>query len=75
VNRWDHLVQASFSLDEDVAAGTITPRALDLWLASVTEVFDAAADPVEDFEAWTVRRFATSLRSALAALPQPKPSP
>ncbi|MBL8933790.1 MAG: hypothetical protein JNM69_04505 [Archangium sp.] len=58
--RWARLSSVGFALDGgavDVAA------ALD----TVLEVFDASADPVDDFEGVAVRRFVLSLRAALEA--------
>ncbi len=59
--RWGQLVHASFLLEESEQPQPLA--ALD----SVLEVFDAELDPVEDFRAYAVRRFALGLRRALTA--------
>lgn len=62
--RWGQLVHASFLLEESERPQPLV--ALD----SVLEVFDAELDPVEDFRAYAVRRFASSLRRAITSAQQ-----
>jgi len=69
-DRWQHLVNVSFTLSEKVAAGgqpgegrLAEARAL---LEEVLEVFPASIDPVEDFEGYAIRRLALALRDSLA---------
>lgn len=62
--RWGQLVHASFLLEEG------KPGELLVSLDSVLEVFDSQLDPVEDFRAYAVRRFVSSLRRALTPAPR-----
>jgi len=65
VDRWQHLVTIAFLLDEsppERAAGEV--RVL---LQSVLEVFPESIEPVDDFEAYAVRRLAAALLRALEA--------
>ena len=65
VDRWQHLVTMAFHLDEshpEVAAAEA--RSL---LRSVLEVFPRGIEPIDDFEAFAVRRLAASLLRALEA--------
>ena len=57
--RWAHLVNAAFHLEETKNVS----GALD----SALESFDANVDPVDDFQAYAVRRFVLALREALTA--------
>lgn len=63
-NRWAHLAQAGFRLDAlSAPTGEDVCREVD----SLLECFDARLDPVDEFEAATLRRFLLSLRRALTA--------
>lgn len=60
-DRWQHLLEAATAVESAPA-----PRdALAHNLGSVLEVFSAELDPVHDFEAACVRRFALAVRRAL----------
>ncbi len=62
-DRWQHLLSAALAIGE-----AEDPRAeVDLRLASLLEVFPSELDPVDDFEAYAVRRFGLALRRALDA--------
>lgn len=71
-DRWQNLVKTAFRLDEQRAAEggrPLTPeqRAQHVRgvLESVLEVFPAQLDPVEEFEAFAVRRFVQALHRGL----------
>lgn len=69
VDRWQNLVNGSFSLCERAVAGDASvsrDRALE-FLNGVLEVFPPSIDPVDDFEGYAVRRMALALREALLA--------
>ena len=65
VDRWQHLVTIAILLDEsppERAAGEVR-----VFLQSVLEVFPESIEPVDDFEAYAVRRLAAALLRALEA--------
>ena len=64
-DRWQHLVQAAFLLEEQDATceGGIPAPAVAL-VDSALEVFTPDIDPVEDFEGYAVRRLLLALRAA-----------
>lgn len=69
-DRWQHLAQSAFRLEEQLdasrSAGASANEAhVRAAVESLLEVFDSSLDPVEDFEAYAVRRFAHALRRAL----------
>jgi hypothetical protein len=71
-DRWQNLVKSAFWLDEQRADGDGQPLTLELRaqriravLENVLEVFPSQLDPVEDFEAFAVRRFVLSLHRGL----------
>lgn len=67
VDRWQNLVNGSFSLCERAVAGdpeVSRDRALE-FLNGVLEVFSSSIDPVDDFEGYAVRRMALALRETL----------
>lgn len=66
-NRWAHLVNAAFLLDQ--APGGSDPEGLRpalTMLQSALEVFPPSIDPVEDFEGYAVRRLLLSLQNSLS---------
>lgn len=65
VDRWQHLVSGAFRLDE--APPERVAAEARVLLHSVLEVFPAGLDPIEEFEAYAVRRLAASLLRALEA--------
>ena len=62
-DKWQHLLQAATAVE----SAKIPREELERRLVSVLEVFSAELDPVEDFEAASVRRFALAVRRALDA--------
>lgn len=65
-DRWVHLVNAAFRLDETRAAVPEERlRAAAAALASATEVFSASIEPSEDFEGYAVRRLLLALGDVL----------
>ena len=65
-DRWQHLVQGAFLLDEAATQGPDAARAqAERFLESVLEVFPHGTDPLEDFEGYSVRRAAQALKTAL----------
>ncbi len=65
VDRWQHLVTIALLLDESPPEmATAEVRAL---LHSVLEVFPKSIEPIDDFEAYAVRRLAAALLRALEA--------
>jgi CO dehydrogenase/acetyl-CoA synthase alpha subunit len=71
--RWSHLAQSAFQLQEAVehpSAGAAERIAHARRLVdSALESFGPGLDPVEDFEAYTVRRLLLALQVALGAEP------
>lgn len=67
VDRWQHLASGAFRLDE--ASEKDAHAEAQRYLRSVLEVFDSGIDPVEDYEAYAVRRMAAALLSALERQP------
>lgn len=65
VDRWQNLVHAAFLLDESSTDARPGPERARATLESVLEVFPASLDPVDDFEAWAVRRLALALHRSL----------
>lgn len=63
-DRWQHLVNGAFLLDEHTRAAP-DPAAARAFVESVLEVFTAAIDPIDDFEGYAVRRAALALANAL----------
>jgi hypothetical protein len=67
-DRWAHLVNAAFLLDQAPRQpGPEGLRPALTLLASALEVFPPAVDPVEDFEGYAVRRLLLSLEAVLSA--------
>lgn len=67
-DRWQHLVHAAELLDAPGGTDALQRQArLRALLGSLLEVFPSALDPVDDFEAWAVRRFAQALARSLEA--------
>lgn len=71
-DRWQHLVQLAFRLEEECAVRAPTPadqtrvdQRVRAALDSLLEVFPSGLDPNDDFEAYAVRRLATTLRNLL----------
>lgn len=65
VDRWQHLVSVAFLLDESPPERSAAEaRGL---LRSVLEVFPEGIEPVDDFEAYAVRRLAAALLRVLEA--------
>lgn len=58
--RWRHLVEVAFLLEEAAPDGVLA------LLDSALEVFPSGVDPVEDFEAYAVRRMLLAVRAAVA---------
>lgn len=66
-NRWGHLVNAAFLLDQAPRRSDPEgPRPALALLQSALEVFPSSIDPVEDFEGYAVRRLLLALESALS---------
>ena len=67
-DRWQHLVQLAFLLEEECGASAskakVEPR-VRAALDSLLEVFPSGLDPNDDFEAYAVRRFTATLRTLL----------
>lgn len=62
-DRWQHLLVAALAVSE-----AADPRAeMEHRLGSLLEVFPSEVDPVDDFEAYAVRRFGLALRRTLEA--------
>lgn len=64
-DRWQHLVSGAFRLDE-TPPEKLESEALVV-LRSVLEVFPPGEDPLDDFEAYAVRRLASSMLRVLEA--------
>lgn len=65
LDRWQHLVTIAHLLDESPPERSAAEvRAL---LHSVLEVFPESIEPVDDFEAYAVRRLVASIVRALEA--------
>ena len=67
-DRWQSLVHAAFLVDESSCGKRSPPerlQALKTALNSLLEVFPAGIDPVEDFEAYAVRRFVLAVSGAI----------
>lgn len=71
-DRWQHLVQLAFRLEEECAVRGSTSadqarveQRVRAALDSLLEVFPTGLDPNDDFEAYAVRRFAATLRTLL----------
>lgn len=65
-DRWQHLVQVSFLLEaRDAEPGPDRRQSLCAVVDDLLEVFPSSVDPVDDFEAYAVRRFALALRRML----------
>jgi hypothetical protein len=60
-DRWQHLLAAATAVESAAEPRDELSRNLD----SVLEVFSPELDPVDDFEAACVRRFALAVRRAL----------
>ncbi len=66
MDRWQNLVNAAFLLDEAKdGAGPVRVERARAALENVLEVFPGSLDPVDDFEAWAVRRLALALHRTL----------
>lgn len=65
-NRWQHLVNAAFAIDEARASRRAVDTAkLRTQIDNALELFPASLDPVEDFEAFAVRRMLLAISRAL----------
>lgn len=65
-SRWQHLVNAAFAIDEARASGRAVDAAkLRAQIDNALELFPASLDPVEDFEAFAVRRMLLAISRAL----------
>ncbi len=62
-DRWQHLLSAAFSVEEAQDPDLEMERRVD----SLLEVFPSDLDPVDEFEAYAVRRFALAVRSLVRA--------
>lgn len=67
-DRWAHLVNAAFRLEDAVKLDPAArSRQVNEILDSAIEVFPSDIDPVEAFEAYAVRRMLLALRQLLSA--------
>ena len=64
-DRWQHLVHAAELLEEPGTDALKRRARLEVLLCSLLEVFPSTLDPVDDFEAWALRRFTQALRKSL----------
>ncbi len=59
-DRWQHLLSAALSVEE----AREPRREMEQRLQSLLEVFSSDLDPVDDFEAYAVRRFVQAVQES-----------
>jgi hypothetical protein len=65
-DRWQHLLSAALSVGEAQEPG----REMERRVTSLLEVFSSDLDPVDDFEAYAVRRFVQVVQELAARPPE-----